>query len=95
MQVLDVKVLSGHIRRPQHVLDVASVCCGLRPVTCLVGDDVLPEGGRGELVLLGRIHDHRAVLMRVVALHGVGGSPVLRMVHGRDCRTTSGRCLQR
>ena len=92
MQVLDVKVLSGHIRRPQHVLDVASVCCGLRPVTCLVGDDVLPEGGRGELVLLGRIHDHRAVLMRVVALRG---SPVLRMVHGCDAGTTSGRCLQR
>ena len=92
MQVLYVKVLSRHISGAQHVLDVASVGCGLRPVTCLVSDDVLPEGGRGELVLLGRIHDHRAVLMRVIALRS---PPVLRMVHGRDGGTASGRCLQR
>ena len=58
VQVLYVKVLSGHIRGAEHVLDVASVGCGLRAIACLVGYDVLPEGGRGELVLLGRIHDH-------------------------------------
>lgn len=95
MQIFYVEVFSCHIRGTQHVLDVASICSGLGAIACLVGDHILAKGGRSELVLLVLIHDDRAVLMRVVALHGVCSSPILGMIHGRNCCTTPGRCLQR
>ena len=96
MKVLNVEILSRHIRRAEHMLDVSAMSGRLRTIT-LVGNYVLAQGRRGELVLLIRVHDNGAVLLCVISTrHGSCSSAILRMIHG-GChgRHTAGSCLQR
>lgn len=91
MQIFDIEVFSRHIGCAKHMLDVPAMCRGLRTIA-LVGNDVLPQWWGSKMLILIRVHDDRAVLLRVVSARHCGCTATILGISHSVNRCTTPSC---